>query len=131
MNKVILVGRITADPEIKLTTNQTQFCNFTIAVERRFKDANGNRQTDFINCVAWKNTAVFIQKYFHKGNRIGVVGSIQTRSYEDQNGQKRFITEVVVDEAEFVDSASKADNSQQDAEPTEQAEQGGELPFEI
>ena len=131
MNKAILVGRITADPEIKLTTNQTQFCNFTIAVDRRFKDANGNRQTDFINCVAWKNTAVFIQKYFHKGNRIGVVGSIQTRSYEDQNGQKRFVTEVVVDEAEFVDSQSKAEPTeepQQDAEPKQES---GELPFEI
>ena len=131
MNKVILVGRITADPEIKLTSNQTQFCNFTIAVDRRFKDANGNRQTDFINCVAWKNTAVFIQKYFHKGNRIGVVGSIQTRSYEDQNGQKRFVTEVVVDEAEFVDSQSKAEPAEEPQQDAEPKQEGGELPFEI
>ena len=105
MNKVELVGRLTKDPEVKLTSNQTQFCNFTVAVDRRFKDANGQRQADFINCVAWRQTAVFIQKYFHKGNRIGLVGSIQTRSYDDQNGQKRFITEVVVDEAEFVESS--------------------------
>lgn len=104
MNKVELIGRLTKEPEIKLTSNQTQFCNFTIAVDRRFKDANGQRQADFINCVAWKQTAVFIQKYFHKGNRIGVVGSIQTRSFDDQNGQKRFVTEVIVDEAEFVES---------------------------
>ena len=104
MNKVELIGRLTKEPEIKLTTNQTQFCNFTIAVDRRFKDANGNKQADFINCVAWKQTAVFIQKYFHKGNKIGVVGSIQTRSFDDQNGQKRFVTEVIVDEAEFVES---------------------------
>ena len=105
MNKVELVGRLTKDPEVKLTSNQTQFCNFTVAVDRRFKDANGQRQADFINCVAWRQTAVFIQKYFRKGNRIGLVGSIQTRSYDDQNGQKKFITEVVIDEAEFVESS--------------------------
>ena len=108
MNKVELVGRLTKDPEVKLTSNQTQFCNFTVAVDRRFKDANGQRQADFINCVAWRQTAVFIQKYFHKGTRIGLVGSIQTRSYDDQNGQKSFITEVVVDEAEFVESSGGA-----------------------
>lgn len=104
MNKVELVGRLTKDPEIRLTANQTQFCQFTVAVDRKFKDANGQRQADFISCLAWKNTAVFIQKYFHKGNKIGVVGCIQTRSYDDQNGQKKFVTEVIVDEVEFVES---------------------------
>lgn len=104
MNKVELVGRLTKNPEIRLTANQTQFCQFTVAVDRKFKDANGQRQADFISCLAWKNTAVFIQKYFHKGNKIGVVGSIQTRSYDDQNGQKKFVTEVIVDEVEFVES---------------------------
>ena len=108
MNKVEVIGRLTKEPEIKLTSNQTQFCNFTIAVDRRFKDANGQRQADFINCIAWKQTAVFIQKYFHKGNKIGVVGSIQTRSFDDQNGQKRFVTEVIVDEAEFVESQTSS-----------------------
>ena len=113
MNKVELVGRLTKDPEVKLTSNQTQFCNFTVAVDRRFKDSNGQRQADFISCVAWRQTAAFIQKYFRKGSRIGLVGSIQTRNYEDQNGQKRYITEVVVDEAEFVESG----NGQQGSEP--------------
>ena len=117
MNKVELVGRLTKDPEVKLTSNQTQFCNFTIAVDRRFKDANGQRQADFINCVAWRQTAVFIQKYFRKGSRIGVVGSIQTRSYDDQNGQKKFITEVVVDEAEFVESSGAASGDAYRQEP--------------
>ena len=107
---------------MKLTSNQNQYCNFTLAVDRRFKDSNGQRQADFINCVAWKNTAVFIQKYFHKGNRIGVVGSIQTRSYEDEAGQKRFITEIVVDEAEFVESQAATDQGQQ-GEPSEQPQQ--------
>ena len=117
MNKVELVGRLTKDPEVKLTSNQTQFCNFTVAVDRRFKDANGQRQADFINCVAWRQTAVFIQKYFRKGNRIGLVGSIQTRSYDDQSGQKKFITEVVVDEAEFVESSGVASGETYRQEP--------------
>lgn len=120
MNKVQLVGRLTKEPEVKVTSNQTQFCMFTVAVDRRFKDANGNKQTDFINCVAWKNTAVFIQKYFRKGSRIGLVGSIQTRSYEKDDGQKVFITEVIVDEAEFVES-----NNNAGGQATE------EMPFEL
>ena len=123
MNKVELVGRLTKDPEVKLTSNQTQFCNFTIAVDRRFKDANGQRQADFINCVAWRQTAVFIQKYFRKGNRIGLVGSIQTRTYDDQqSGQKRYIPEVVIDEAEFVESSGSASGDvyrQEPAAPTQ------------
>ena len=145
MNKVELIGRLTKEPEIKLTSNQTQYCNFTIAVDRRFKDANGQRQADFINCVAWKQTAVFIQKYFHKGNKIGVVGSIQTRSYDDQNGQKHFVTEVIADEVEFVESQPSAQPAPQPATaqnetavtadtsapaPEPQSEPA-ELPFEI
>lgn len=112
MNKVILIGRITKDLEVKLTSNQTKYVNFTIAVDRKFKDADGNRQTDFINCVAWKQTADFISKYFKKGSRIGVSGSIQTRSYE-KDGQKVFITEVLVDEAEFVESKTEAKEAAQ------------------
>jgi single-strand DNA-binding protein len=110
MNKVQLVGRITKDIELRQTSNQTAYCNFTLAVDRRFKDANGNKQTDFISCVAWKQTAEFINKYFDKGSRIGVCGSIQTRSYE-KDGQKVFVTEVVVDEAEFVESTAKGEAS--------------------
>mgnify|MGYP002527132560 CR=1 FL=1 len=125
-----MIGRLTKEPEIKLTSNQTQFCNFTIAVDRRFKDANGQRQADFINCVAWKNTAVFIQKYFHKGNRIGLTGSIQTRSFDDQNGQKRFVTEVIVDEAEFVESQPAQTQPEPQFEPNFTVE-AGELPFSI
>lgn len=145
MNKVMLIGRITKDVELKLTPNQTQFCSFTVAVDRRFKDANGQRQADFISCLAWKQTAVFIQKYFKKGSRIGLVGSIQTRSYEDQNGQKHFVTEVIVDEAEFVESNNKSEEQPQPqpqaAEPVQNTstqtvpeqpqEVPGELPFEI
>ena len=130
MNKVELVGRLTKDPEIRLTSNQTQYCNFTLAVDRRFKDANGNRQADFINCVAWKQTAAFIQKYFLKGARIGVCGSIQTRSYEDNEGKKVFVTEVLVEEAEFVESQNTQEKAT-DAPTAAEEQPTGELPFEI
>lgn len=131
MNKVELIGRLTKDPEIKLTTNQTQYAQFTLAVDRRFKDANGQRQTDFINCVAWKQTAVFIQKYFRKGNRLAVCGWIQTRNYEDQNGIKQYVTEVVIDDAEFVESQSAQASAPAPAEPAPAPAPVGELPFEI
>lgn len=129
MNKVELVGRLTKDPESKLTQNQTLYCNFTVAVDRRFKDANGERQADFINCVAWRQTAEFVQKYFKKGNRIGLCGSIQTRSYQDNDGTKHFITEVLVDEAEFVESASKTEHPSNAPEGGQNASEP--LPFEI
>ena len=112
MNKVQLVGRLTKDPEVKNTSNQIPFCSFTLAVDRRFKDQNGQRQADFINCVAWRQTASFIGSYFHKGSRIGVCGSIQTRTYDDNNGQKVYITEVIVEEAEFVESQNNQTQNQ-------------------
>lgn len=132
MNKVILVGRLTKDPEIKTTSSDKKYCNFTIAVDRPFKDANGNRQADFVNCVAWNQTAVFIQKYFKKGSRIGVVGSIQTRTFEDDEGTKHFVTEVMVSEAEFVESANKTETmATPEVKVAEPEEPVGELPFEI
>ena len=140
MNKCEIVGRLTKDPEIKMTTTQTPYCNFTIAVDRKFKDANGQRQADFISCVAWRQTASFIQKYFRKGSRIGIVGSIQTRNYEDQNGQKHYITEVLAEEAEFVESTNNVVQQNQaetqaspvvSASETVQEEAPVELPFEV
>ena len=140
MNKVELIGRLTKDPEIKMTTNQTPFCNFTIAVDRRFKDANGQRQADFISCVAWRQTASFIQKYFREGSRIGICGSIQTRNYEDQNGQKHYVTEVIAEEAEFVESTNNVVQQNQaetqaspavSASETVQEEAPVDLPFEV
>lgn len=127
MNKVQLIGRLTKDPEVKLTPNQTKYCMFTLAVERRFKDANGQRQADFINCVAWRNTAEFIAKYFKKGARIAISGMIQTRNFETAEGEKKFITEVVAEEAEFVESSTTKndDNTQDDDQQT------CEVPFEI
>lgn len=117
MNKAILVGNLTRDPEHRTTSNGTSVTSFTVAVQRRFKDADGNYQADFINCVAWRSTAEFVGKYFTKGMKIGVVGSIQTRTYEDREGVRRYATEVVVDEAEFAGSKAQNPGVQK---PTEQ-----------
>ena len=111
MNKWIGIGRLTKEPEIKNTSNQIPVCTFTLAIDRKFKDKDGNKQTDFINCVAWRQTATFISSYFHKGNRIAVVGSVQTRSFDGDDGKKVYITEILVDEAEFVESNSNSNNS--------------------
>ena len=108
LNKVILCGRLTADPELKQTQSGVAVVTFTLAVNRRFQsrsgDAGQNQQADFISVVAWRQTAEFISKYFKKGSALCVTGSIQTRNWQDQQGQKRYSTEVVVDEASFVDS---------------------------
>lgn len=105
INKVILGGRLTADIELKATPSGVAVCQFSIATNRRGKDA----QTDFINCVAWRQTAEFISKYFRKGSSICIVGNIQTRTWDDKNGGgKRYATEVIADEAYFVDSKSDA-----------------------
>ena len=100
LNKVILGGRLTSDVELKQTPQGISVCSFTIAVNRKGKDA----QTDFINCQAWRNAAEIISKHFKKGSSICLVGSIQTRTWNDNNGQKRYATEVIVDEVYFVDS---------------------------
>lgn len=104
MNKVVLMGRLTRDPELRYTaSNQTAVCQFTVAVDRRFK-TDGQPQADFIPVVAWRQTAEFVGKYFSKGSRIAVVGSIQTRSWDDQEGKKHYATEVIADEVEFCES---------------------------
>ncbi len=100
MNKSILVGRLTKDPELKTTATGVSVCSFSIAVNRRFRNAEGNYDADFINCVAWRQQADFLCKFFSKGSMVGVVGSIQTRNY-DKDGQKVYITEVAVDEVHF------------------------------
>ena len=103
MNKVILVGRLTRDPELRNTPSGIACCTFTVACDRRYADQSGNRQADFLNCVAWRERAEFVAKYFAKGRRIGLEGSIQTRSYE-KDGQNRTATEILVDNVEFVEN---------------------------
>ena len=101
MNKAILVGRLTRDAELRTTGSGTSVCSFTLAVNRRFKNADGNYDADFINCVAWRAQAEFISKQFKKGDMFGIVGNLQTRTYE-KDGNKTYITEVVVEEVNFV-----------------------------
>jgi single-strand DNA-binding protein len=111
-NKVILGGRLTADPELKTTQSGVSVTTFSVAVTRRFSGKDGEQQTaDFVNVTAWRQTAEFITKFFRKGSSLCVVGSIQTRSWTDQQGQKHWATEVVADEAYFVDA--KGDGAQQ------------------
>lgn len=127
-NKVTLGGRLTADVEVKQTNSGIPVCSFTIAVTRK---AN-REETDFINCVAWRNTAEFIGKYFGKGSSICVTGAILTRSWQDQNGNKKYATEVVVDEAYFVDSKtdSEAQSYQQQSDAEfEAVKADDDLPF--
>ncbi len=111
-NKVILGGRLTADPELRQTQSGIPVTSFSIAVSRRTaKGADNAEQTaDFINCVAWRATAEFITRYFHKGSSICVTGSLQTRNWTDAQGQKRYATEVLIDEAHFVDSKADSHN---------------------
>ena len=106
-NLAIIIGRICATPELRTTPNGTSVCSFTVAVDRAFKNADGERVTDFINCVAYRNNAEFISKFFHKGSPIGLQGNIQTRSYTDKEGNKRTVTEIVVDKAFFTGSKEK------------------------
>ncbi len=100
MNKVILSGRITKDPEIRYTQTGASVVSFTIAVDRPIRDAQGNRQSDFINCVAWRGTAEFISRYIKKGYMLLVEGYITSRSYQGQDGQTRYVTEVICDNVE-------------------------------
>ena len=106
-NLAIIIGRTCATPELRTTPNGTSVCSFTVAVDRAFKNADGDRVTDFINCVAYRNNAEFISKFFHKGSPIGLQGNIQTRSYTDKEGNKRTVTEIVVDKAFFTGSKEK------------------------
>ena len=102
MNKALLVGNLTRDPELSTIPNGTAVCKFSIAVNRRFADAEGNRATDFFNIVAWRALGENCGKFLKKGSKVGVVGQIQTRSYEAQDGSKRNVTEIVADEVEFL-----------------------------
>ena len=108
MNVVCLMGRLTADPEVRQTPNGISVCSFSIAVDRF---ANGERKADFINCVAWRQTAEFISRYFGKGRMMAVEGSLQVRNYVDKNENKRQAVEVVVDQAYFADSKNAAPSS--------------------
>ena len=110
MNKVILMGRLTRDPEVRYTsTNNTLVASFPLAVNRRFAKQGEERQADFINITAWDKTGEFCSKYFKKGQQVAVIGRIQTRNYDDKDGKKVYVTEVVAEEAYFADSKREGD----------------------
>jgi len=109
MNKVILMGRLTRDPEVRYTTtNNTLVCTFSIAVNRRFRQ-EGQPDADFFNIVAWSKTGEFCSKYFKKGQQVGIIGRLQTRNYDDKDGKKVYVTEVVAEETYFADSRRDGD----------------------
>ncbi|WEV42983.1 single-stranded DNA-binding protein [Lactobacillus sp. ESL0684] len=103
INRTVLVGRLTRDPELRTTQRGLSVLSFTLAVERTFKNKDGSRDADFIQCVAWKKTAEIINQYCHKGSMIGVDGRIQTRNYDDKNGQRVYVTEIVADQIALLD----------------------------
>ena len=112
MNTVILMGRLTRDPEVRYTqTNNTLVCNYSLAVNRRFARQGEERQADFFNIVAWGKTGEFCSKYFKKGQQVGVIGRLQTRNWDDENGQKHYATEVVAEDVYFADSRRDGENA--------------------
>lgn len=104
INNVVLVGRIVRDPELKYTPSNVAVATFTLAVNRRFKNANGDREADFINCVIWRQSAENLTNWAKKGNLIGITGSIQVRNYENKEGQRIYVTEVIADNFQMLES---------------------------
>ena len=141
MNKIVLVGRLTRDPELRSTTAGFSTASFTVAVNRNFKNANGEYEADFPNCIAFGKTAEFVEKYFKKGDAIGITGRLQTGSYTNKNGDKVYTTDVVIDTVEFVSggkstavdntksSAKVAPNSKKREEPEYEESDDDEYPF--
>ena len=119
MNKCILIGNLTKDPELTTTSNGVAVCRFAIAVSRRFSNADGERETDFLNIVVWRSLAENCHKFLKKGSKVGVVGNIQSRSYDATDGSKRYVTEIVAEEVEFL-STKQADG--EDVKPAGDSE---------
>lgn len=125
MNRVVLAGRLTANPEIRKSTNGNSVCRFSLAVNRKFKNANGQYEADFINCVAFNSTAQTIDKYVQKGDLLGVEGRIQTGSYTASDGSKKYTTDVIVDSIDFLQQKRKNQEVIKQEQPSSQTD-----PFE-
>ncbi len=121
MNKVCLTGRITKNIELKYNQNNVAITSFNLAVTRKFKNQNGEYESDFINCIAYKSTAKLLNKYVKKGDLLGIEGRIQTRNYEDKDGKRVYVTEVIVDSIDFLQS--RKDESKQETTKTENTKQ--------
>lgn len=116
MNKVVIIGNLTRDPELTTTANGVNFCRFTVAVGRNFTGADGERETDFLPVIAWRNQADNCYKYIKKGSKVAVVGSVQTRNYEGNDGQRRYITEIVAENVEFLTTKNGGNEGTADGE---------------
>ena len=112
MNKVVLIGNLVRDPEVRATQSGISVCNFTVAVNRRFKKENGEQETDFLNVIAWRQLAELCGKYLAKGRKVAVTGSIQTRTYEAKDGSKRTAWDIVADEVEFLSPQNQQSSTQ-------------------
>ena len=111
MNKVVLIGRLTRDPELRYTGNNTPVASFSLAVNRNYSNQQGEREADFINIVVWRKQAENVKNYLTQGSQVAIDGRLQTRTYDDQNGQRRYITEVIADNVEFLGSRNSSNNS--------------------
>ena len=127
LNRVILMGRLTKDPELKQTPNNVSVATFSLAVDRNYQADKDNKQTDFINIVAWRHTAEFVGKYFTKGQLVAVEGSIQTRSYQDKDGNNRTVFEVVADQVYFAEKKQNGENKSQSESSAKDSFQVGDL----
>lgn len=125
LNKIIVMGRLTADPTLRYTQNQTPVASFTLAVDRDL----GDKETDFIPCIAWRKTGEFVNNYFRKGSMAVVVGRLQIRDWEDKSGNKRKAAEIVVDNVYFGESRQREEGRQQKPAFVEMGDEDGELPF--
>ena len=131
MNRVCLLGRLTAKPELRYTGSNVPYSRFTVAVNRTFSNNNGERETDFINIVVWRNLADNCHKFLKRGSKVAVVGNIQNRSYDATDGTKRYITEVVAEEVEFISTKNNGDEQPRKAEEVTKLEpiDDNDLPF--
>lgn len=120
MNKAILIGRLTADPELQTTGSGVDVCRFSLAINRPYKTQSGETQADFLNIVVWRAAAQNCYKFLKKGSQCAVVGSIQTRSYEDNNGVKRYVTEIVAENVEFLGKSASSSNDDDYSAPVAQ-----------
>jgi len=125
MNKVILIGNLTRDPELTTTTNGISICRFSVAVSRRYTNSEGEREADFVNIVVWRNLAENCHKFLRKGSKAAIVGSLQSRSYDAQDGSKRYVTEVVAEEVEFVGARANGDDQPAEEGANGDATDGG------
>lgn len=129
LNRVILIGRLTKDPELRYTPNGVAVASFTLAVDRKFKNQQGEKETDFIPVVVWQRAAENCANYLSKGSLVGVEGRLQVRSYDGQDGQRRWVTEVISESVQFLDSKNKATSNQGSSYGSEVSYSEEDLPF--